>query len=99
MSNDQSPTPRTDDAWEAYHRQACGLHYIAHKMREMERELAAANKERDDALAMLGVYKLGCDEQKERIRRLQDAGEAMFQQFRHPALVTHNWTKAKEVKP
>ena len=93
-----TPTPRTDDAWEAYNRQACGLHYIAHKMREMERELAAANKERDDALAMLGVYKLGCDEQKERIRRLKDAGEAMFQQFRHPALVTHNWTKAKEAK-
>ena len=71
----------------------------AERLDTLERELAAANKERDDALAMLGVYKLGCDEQKERIRRLQDAGEAMFQQFRHPALVTHNWTKAKEGKP
>jgi hypothetical protein len=47
-------------------------------MEQLERELAEANKERDDALAILGVYKLGCDKQKERIRRLQDAGEAMF---------------------
>lgn len=40
----ETPTPRTDDAWDAYNRDACGLHYIAHKMRELERELAAANE-------------------------------------------------------
>ena len=26
----------TDDAWESYNRQACGLHYVAHKMRDLE---------------------------------------------------------------
>ena len=31
-----SVTPITDDAWEAFNRGACGLHYIAHKMRELE---------------------------------------------------------------
>ncbi len=36
---DGSASPVTDDAWDAYNRQACGLHYIAHKMREMETRL------------------------------------------------------------
>lgn len=35
-------TPVTDDAWDAYRRQACGTHYIAHKMRSMEISLRAA---------------------------------------------------------
>jgi hypothetical protein len=39
--------------------------------RQLKRELAAANKERDDALMMLGVYKLGCDEQKKEIANLR----------------------------
>jgi len=37
-----SASPVTDDAWDAYNRQACGLHYIAHKMRRMEIALRAA---------------------------------------------------------
>ena len=35
-----SASPVTDDAWDAFNRQACGLHYIAHKMRGMETEAA-----------------------------------------------------------
>ena len=35
-----SPSPVTDDAWESYNRGACGLHYIAHKMRGLETEAA-----------------------------------------------------------
>ena len=31
-----SASPVTDDAWESLNRQACGLHYVAHKMRELE---------------------------------------------------------------
>lgn len=31
-----SASPLTDDAWESFNRQACGLHFIAHKMRELE---------------------------------------------------------------
>lgn len=37
-----SASPITDDAWDAYNRRACGLHYIAHKMRNMEIALRAA---------------------------------------------------------
>ena len=33
-----------------------------------------------------------------RIRRLEQAGDALFQQFHHPTLQTHQWTKAKEAK-
>jgi hypothetical protein len=33
-----------------------------------------------------------------RIRRLEEAGDALFQQFHHPTLQTHQWTKAKEAK-
>ena len=36
-----SASPVTDDAWDAYNRRACGTHYIAHKMREMEVRLRA----------------------------------------------------------
>jgi hypothetical protein len=36
---------------------------------------------------------------RERIRRLEAAGDAMFQQFPHPTLQTHQWAKAKEAKP
>lgn len=36
INDNDSATPLTDDAWESYNRKACGLHYIAHKMRAME---------------------------------------------------------------
>lgn len=36
-------------------------------------KLSDCHKERDDALMMLGVYKLGCDAQKEKIRQLLSA--------------------------
>jgi hypothetical protein len=73
-------------------------------MEQLERELAAANKERDDALAMLGVYKLGCDEQKERIRRLQDAGNEIAFRLRESVftedeVAIEEWDHAKEAKP
>lgn len=44
MSNDQIPTPKTDDAWQSYDRGACGLRYIRHQMGALERELAAASQ-------------------------------------------------------
>ena len=79
----------------------------------MECELAAATKERDDALAILGVYKVGCDQQKERIRRLEQAGDAIdpmrdndcdckpfsITLCQHCFDASMNWTKAKEARP
>lgn len=40
---------------------------------DIERELNAASKERDDALMMLGMYRMKSDEQKQRIKRLEEA--------------------------
>jgi hypothetical protein len=103
-----TPTPRTDEnIWASIHGCIKGQHvepiedcYVpALFARQLERELAAANKERDDALMMLGVYKLGCDEQKERIRRLTEAGNEMARQFHHPTMQTHQWNQAKEATP
>jgi hypothetical protein len=44
VKEDDSVSPITDDSWDAYNRGACGLHYIAHKMREMEIALQNAVK-------------------------------------------------------
>ena len=41
--------------------------------RQLERELNAASKERDDALMMLGMYRMKSDEQNQRIKRLEEA--------------------------
>lgn len=52
-----SASPATDDAWESYNRQACGLHYVAHKMRELEqtaRELMRACYDEANRLANHG---------------------------------------------
>jgi hypothetical protein len=39
-----SASPATDSAWDVYNRKACGLHYIAHKMRAMEIALRTAQE-------------------------------------------------------
>jgi hypothetical protein len=40
---------------------------------DIERELNTTSKERDDALMMLGMYRMKSDEQKQRIKRLEEA--------------------------
>jgi hypothetical protein len=100
-----TPTPRTDGIRQTIaigdfiRPEIDGVRLALDHSEQLEREVSAANNERDNALAMLGVYKLGCDQQKERIRRLVEAGDAMAQQFMHPTVDTHNWTQAKEAKP
>lgn len=63
--NDQ-PTPETDAAWDALNRQACGYHYVAHKMRALERQ-------RDGLLAAL----IGVIEEWEGGYRPEDCGTTM----------------------
>ena len=63
-----SDTPRT----ETYVLNPLPQIVSAEWARELERELNAASKERDDALMMLGMYRMKSDEQKERIKRLED---------------------------
>jgi hypothetical protein len=44
---------------------------------DIERELNAASKERDDALMMLGMYRMKSDGQKDRIKRLEELGKEL----------------------
>jgi len=47
--------------------------------RQLERELNAASKERDDALMMLGMYRMKSDEQNQRIKQLDEAVDALYE--------------------
>jgi hypothetical protein len=50
---------------------------------DIERELNAASKERDDALMMLGMYRMKSDEQKQRIKRLEEFARTIENDFDH----------------
>ena len=89
-----SDTPRTDACLEYYDTTVDDVKDFA---RQLEREINAANSE---------VYRLckanlqlreGAEEQKQRIKRLEEAGDAMF--IRSTRVGREIWTKAKEVKP
>ena len=65
-----SDTPRTDRVL----KNCNGWHHVPIELaRELERELNAASKQRDDALMMLGMYRMKSDEQRHRIKRLEEA--------------------------
>jgi len=64
---------------------------------DIERELTTANAEIERLTAKVAQLYAGAEEAKQRIQRLEEAGDAMFpwservgQEF---------WTKAKEAKP
>ena len=65
-----SDTPRTDDqiGYDGSTMSAIRIEFT----RQLERELNASSKERDDALMMLGMYRMKSDEQTQRIKRLED---------------------------
>ena len=102
-----SETPRTDfydcHGGPGTTEPACGacvtcLHRV---IEDNDRELAAAQKERDDALMMLGVYKTKSEEQQKRIKRILNAGDAMEKQIDNGLClhgVTVEWNKAKDEK-
>ena len=130
-----SDTPRTDAARPPY--TELQEFVSAEFARTLERELNAASKERDDALMMLGMYRMKSDEQKqrikrlesvvndphalwanwlrgsvalpvgigdvrqyqERIKRLEEAGDAMINEEYNKPRHVEQWRKAKEVKP
>jgi hypothetical protein len=89
-----SVTPRTDAARQDEHDPHMA---VASECSKLEKELAAASKERDDALMMLGMYRMKSDEQKKRIKRLEEAGdEAILNSYLPDRLAV--WNKAKEGK-
>ena len=65
-----SDTPRTD-AKRGFHDLDTAVD--AEFSEQLERELNAASKERDDALMMLGMYRMKSDEQNQRIKRLEES--------------------------
>lgn len=86
---------------------ACGTHWFRcdeKPRQEQSEECATAERdrltrERDDALTMLGVYKMDKDDLKARVKRLEEAGDAMAADDQcHPHLMD-DWQKAKEAKP
>ena len=93
-----SDTPRTD-AKRGFHDLDTAVD--AEFSEQLERELNAASKERDDALMMLGMYRMKSDEQNQRIKRLKEAGDKIVeagwsvQDWSGMCVV---WAKAKEDK-
>lgn len=73
-----SDTPRTDSS-ELPHA-LDDHHFVVGSFfaRQLERELNAASKERDDALMMLGMYRMKSDEQNQRIKRMEEMYEGVI---------------------
>ena len=78
-TNKMVDTPRTDAAYTAS--TGAGIYELFQESKDIERELNAASKERDDALMMLGMYRMKSDEQTQRIKRLEEAYAAKDQQL------------------
>jgi predicted Zn-ribbon and HTH transcriptional regulator len=66
------------------------VRHLASEVGQLERELAAVTKERDDALAMLGCYKMDKDDLKARIKRLEEAGDAQTERLLINFMECHN---------
>jgi hypothetical protein len=106
-----SDTPRTDAAYTLS--TGAGIYELFKESQDIERELNAASKERDDALMMLGMYRMKSDEQKHRIKRLEEAGDKLSdcanqigwtscespQWIKKAENAVKEWRKAKEAKP
>lgn len=101
-----SDTPRTDAKRGFYDLDTA---VDAEFSEQLERELNAASKERDDALMMLGMYRMKSDEQNQRIKRLEEAGDAMASILNNTRkdwytsdqceVTAFTWNEAKEAKP
>lgn len=86
-----SDTPRTDDAY--FNRPDPSMYDLAGEMKIIKRELNAAN-------AIIRQQQLLEEENlrlQERIKLLEEAGDAMADNFNPWTFI--NWSKAKEVKP
>ena len=89
-----SDTPRTDAA---YFKKGATMYDLAGEMKRMERELNAANAQVDRLTAKVAQLYEGAEEQKQRIKRLEEAGDRMRLFCADPD-DCFAWDKAKEVK-
>ena len=67
--------------------------------RRLERQLNAANAEVDRLTAKVAQLYAGAEEQNQRIKRLEEAGDALANTQTYDLLETVNWRKSKEAKP
>ena len=118
-----SDTPRTDgclteilDAYGFVHQGNCPQRWVNHS-RELERELNSANQiirqqqlleeENQRLTAKVAQLYAGAEEQRQRIKRLEEAGDAIFllaekhapEYWLYTQTAFNNWLKAKESKP
>ena len=90
-----SDTPRTDAA---YFKKGATMYDLAGEMKRMERELNAANVEIERLTNKVSQLYEGAEEQKQRIKRLEEAGDAMVNEGWNEPHLANAWRKAKEAK-
>ena len=98
-TNKMVDTPRTDAVWELFATDSTLEPDVEFSglARQLERELNAANAQVDRLTAKVAQLYEGAEEQKQRIKRLEEAGDAMF--LRSTRVGREIWKEAKEAKP
>ena len=94
-TNKMVDTPRTDAA---YFKKGATMYDLAGEMKRMERELNAANVEIERLTNKVSQLYEGAEEQKQRIKRLEEAGDAMVNEGWNEPHLANAWRKAKEAK-
>jgi hypothetical protein len=93
-----SDTPRTDRVI----KNCNGWHHVPiEAARELERELAAVTKERDIEIERAWHYRDKWQDALARIKRLEEAGDAMAKDFSHfwtDRASVRDWPQAKEAR-
>jgi len=104
-TNKMVDTPRTDaHSWHDGDYDD-PLHAFADFAKQLERELNASTLEVERLTNKVAQLYEGAEEQKQRIRRLEEAGDAMAEWLENPrnlgadACLSHAWREAKEAKP
>jgi len=99
-----SDTPRTEAEVNRQHGPLDGIVTIdADFAAQLERELNAANAEIERLTSKVSQLYEGCEEQKQRIKRLEEAGDAMVSHAKALGMdgtgLVKRWNKAKDAKP
>jgi len=97
-----SDTPRTDESeYDGVGISNFGhqdLYYAYKFARQLERELNAATSEIERLTNKVAQLYRGAEEQKQRLKRLEEAGDRAIENSYYPDRVKV-WEKAKETKP
>ena len=91
-----SDTPRTDAA---YFKKGATMYDLAGEMKQIERELNAANAEIEEKRKDIVYLATEKAKLENYVMRLEDAGDALANTQTYDLLETVNWRKSKEAKP